>query len=70
MLKNTVSTTLKLIMVIYKLNGCASIDDIMRNLNISRNTAHTYLSILRRKNIIINKYSEEGKILYCLNKYY
>jgi len=61
-----VSNTLKIIKVLYKLGGCATIDELMSNLSLDRNYIHSYLSILRDKGVITNKIVDDVT-LYCLN---
>jgi len=58
-----VSNTLKIIKVLYKLGGCATVDDLVRELGRSRKYVHAYLSILKAKSVV----RTFGR-LYCLSK--
>jgi len=61
------SVTLKLIKVLYKLGGSASIDDLVKELGLKKKYIHSYISILVKKEIVERKITPNG-ILYCLKK--
>ena len=62
------SVSLKIIKILYSHGGSATIDDLVRELQLPRNYIHSYLSILAKKNVIERVKTSDNKILYTLVK--
>jgi len=62
------SNTLNIIKILFKLGGCATIDELCSELGYKKNYVHSYLSILRLKGVVRNVVDSDGRILYCLSR--
>jgi uncharacterized membrane protein len=62
------SVSLKIIKILYSHGGSATIDDLIKELQLPRNYVHSYLSILVKKNVIERVKTSDNKILYTLVK--
>jgi DNA-binding IscR family transcriptional regulator len=65
--KNKVSHTIRIILALHEAGGCATINELMKTLGLSRNYIHSYISYLRKKGIVFSKLVNDV-YHYCLEK--
>jgi DNA-binding MarR family transcriptional regulator len=57
---------LRVLVTLYVLGGCGTVEDLSRGLGLKKSTIRSYLSVLEKKGLIRAGITRAGKPVYCV----
>jgi DNA-binding MarR family transcriptional regulator len=57
---------LRVLVTLYELGGCGTVEDLSRGLGLKKSTIRAYLSVLEKKGLIRSEITRAGKPIYCV----